>query len=189
MKILETIVTTTNTDGSTHITPLGVRLAPQGWLLSPFLPSRTNENLRREKCAVINRIDDVRIFSGCLTGHLDWPLVAADVLPVKRLACALTHTEVRVEKISENGAKSTFVCQPVYEKIHRAFQGFNRAQSAIIELAILVSRLHLLPIEKIQQGVNFLRPMMEKTGGEHEQIAWRWLMDTIDTHKKRTQES
>ncbi len=189
MKILETIVTTTNIDSSTHITPLGVRLAPQGWLLSPFLPSQTHENLRREKYAVINRTDDVRVFSGCITGHLDWPLVAADVLPVKRLDCALAHTEIQVEKILENETRPTFVCQPIYEKVHRAFQGFNRAQSAIIELAILVSRLHRLPMEEIRRGVSFLRPMMEKTAGENEQAAWCWLMEKIETHSQETQPS
>ena len=44
-------------------------------VLSPFRPSATLEHVLREKCAVVNYTDDVRIFAGCLTGRYDWPTV------------------------------------------------------------------------------------------------------------------
>jgi len=45
------------------------------------------------------------------------------------------------------------------------FSGFNRAQAAVIEAAILVSRLNMLPQEKIDAEMAYLRIAVEKTAG------------------------
>ena len=65
---------------------------------------------------------------------------------------------------------------------HGAFMGFNRAQAAVIELAVLVSRLHMLPIEKINQEMQYLQIAIDKTAGERELQAWQWLVDRISNH-------
>jgi hypothetical protein len=49
----------------------------------------------------------------------------------------------------------------------------------VIEAAILVSRLHLLPAEKIATEVGYLTIAIEKTAGPREQQAWQWLMEAI----------
>ena len=36
------------------------------------------------------------------------------------------------------------------------FRGFNRAQAAVVEAAILVSRLHMLPPDKIEREIGYL---------------------------------
>jgi hypothetical protein len=177
--IRETIVTTRSVDGSTQIVPLGVREQGEFLVLAPFKPSTTLENLLRERCAVINYTDDVRIFAGCLTGRYDWPLTPADQVPVNRLQDTLAHTEVRVETVEDDPVRSRFLCRPVHAAAHRPFSGFNRAQSAVIEAAILVSRLHLLPAEKIATEVGYLTIAIEKTAGPREQQAWQWLMEAI----------
>ena len=43
--------------------------------------------------------------------------------------------------------------------------GFNRAQAAVLEGAVLVSRLHLLPPEKIDGGMDYLQIAIDKTPG------------------------
>jgi uncharacterized protein len=63
--------------------------------------------------------------------------------------------------------------------------GFNRAQAAVIELAVLVSRLHMLPVEKITQEMQYLQIAIDKTAGERELQAWQWLVDCVNNHLAR----
>jgi hypothetical protein len=62
--------------------------------------------------------------------------------------------------------------------------GFNRAQFSVLEAAILVSRLKMLPLEKIDSEIAYLKIGLDKTAGEPELEAWNWLMDAIETFKK-----
>jgi hypothetical protein len=57
--------------------------------------------------------------------------------------------------------------------------GFNRAQAAVVEAAILVSRLEMLPREKIKQEIAYLQIAVSKTAGAAEEEAWQWLMESI----------
>ncbi len=67
--------------------------------------------------------------------------------------------------------------------MHRPFRGFNRAQAAVIEAAILVSRLHILPAEKIAREVEYLDIAISKTAGAREREAWDLLMTRIREHR------
>jgi hypothetical protein len=49
----------------------------------------------------------------------------------------------------------------------------------VIEAAILVSRLSMLPEQKIRDEINYLTIGMEKTAGEREWEAWGWLMEKV----------
>ena len=88
--IHEIIITTRNADGTTHIAPMGVRQEGGLYIVAPFRPSRTLDNLKRTRHAVVNFTDDVRVFAGCLTGRFDWPLRAATRVPTaaSRRMCA-----------------------------------------------------------------------------------------------------
>jgi len=83
--IRETIVTTVSAAGAVHIAPLGIIADGEGWIIAPFRPSVTIDNLRAVPFAVANYTDDVRIFAGCLTGRKDWPTVGSGEVPVPRL--------------------------------------------------------------------------------------------------------
>ena len=72
--------------------------------------------------------------------------------------------------------------------MHRPFQGFNRAQAAVLELAILVSRLDRLPFDKIAHEIEYLRIALEKTAGPRERESWNWLMTRISDHLSRVGE-
>lgn len=154
--IQEIIVTTTNADGTTHIAPMGIREESGLFVIAPFKPSATLENIQRNKVAVINRIDDVRIFAGCLTGHKEWPLLPAEQIEGHRLEAALSHVELELNSYEDDEIRPRFYCKPVHEVTHKPFRGFNRAQAAVLEAAILVSRLHMLTDEKIEQEIEYL---------------------------------
>ncbi len=177
--IRESIITTLSDEGNVHIAPMGVIWRDGTPVLAPFRPSRTLDNLRRHPFAVINHTDDVRIFAGCLTGRRDWPVGPAREIRGAVLEGTLSHQEIAVDRVEEDELRPRFRCRIVHEAMHRAFQGFNRAQAAVIEGAILISRLDRLPPEKIDAEMNYLRIAIDKTAGPSEREAWGWLEERL----------
>jgi uncharacterized protein len=177
--IRETIVTTVSAAGVVHIAPLGIIADGDGWIIAPFRPSTTLENLRAVPFAVANYTDDVRVFAGCLTGRTSWPTMAATEVPVPRLAGALAHAELAVDSVIEDEQRPRFRCRVVRLESHAPFAGFNRAQAAVIEAAILVSRLRMLPRAKVESEIAYLEIAVSKTAGPAEREAWDWLMEKV----------
>ena len=182
--IHETVVTTLGADGAPYVASMGVRREGGLYLLAPFRPSTTLDNLRRSGQAVVNYTDDVRIFAGCLTGRRQWPTVPAGTVRGVRLGAALAHVEVEVAGWEDDELRPRIRCRALARETHAAFQGFNRAQAAVIEAAILVSRLHMLPAEKIDREMDYLRIAVEKTAGPREREAWQWLVDRIAGYRR-----
>jgi uncharacterized protein len=180
--IRETIVSTMSESGQVHLAPLGLIADGDGWIIAPFHPSTTLSNLRSVPFAAANFTDDVRVFAGCLTGRSQWPTAACQDIPVARLAHALAHAELAVIRVTEDKQRPRFHCRVLHSATHAPFSGFNRAQAAVIEAAILASRLDFLPREKIEQEIEYLRIAVEKTAGAAEQEAWGWLMEKIRSH-------
>lgn len=180
--ILECIVTTVGRDDSVHIAPMGVVEEGGLTVIAPFKPSTTLDNLLHARTAVINYTDDVRIYAGCLTGRRDWPLRPATRVRGRVLEAALAHREFEVDRIDADELRPRVHCRAVHEETHAPFAGFNRAQAAVIEAAVLASRLHMLPREKIEGELDYLRIAIDKTAGPRELEAWRWLMAKIEAH-------
>jgi len=180
--IRETIVSTAGREGRVHLAPIGIIADGDGFIIAPFRPSTTLDNLNVVPFAVANYTDDVRIFAGCLTGRSDWPTTTAHEVPVPRLAGALAHAELTVTRTTDDEQRPRFHCRVVHRATHAPFPGFNRAQAAVVEAAILVSRLHLLAREKVEQEMAYLRIAVEKTAGPAEQEAWTWLTDKVRAH-------
>ncbi len=180
--IRETILTTVSRDGRVHVAPIGIIADGDDWIIAPFRPSITLENLSAVPFAVANYTDDVRIFAGCLTGRHDWPTTAADDVPVPRLAAALAHAELAVLDVTEDEERPRFRCVVVRRGSHAPFEGFNRAKAAVVEAAILVSRLNMLPREKVEAEIAHLASAVEKTAGAEEAQAWAWLNEAIRAH-------
>ena len=183
--IRETVVTTRAEDGHIHIAPMGIREEGEHLLLAPFRPSQSLDNMLRERCAVINYTDDVRIIAGCLTGRWKWPLCPANSIVGARLKDTLAHTEVLVERVEDDELRPRLLCRPVHQEQHAPFRGFNRAQAAVLEAAILVSRLPMLPWQKIQPEIEYLTIAVEKTAGPQERQAWEWLMEAVTQYREK----
>ncbi|MDH3638310.1 MAG: DUF447 family protein [Gammaproteobacteria bacterium] len=184
--IRESIVTTRNLGGGAHIAPMGIHVEDDYLVFLPFRPSATLENLLRERCAVVNYTNDVRIFAGALTGRHDWPVCVPERIPGWRLAQTLAHAEVKIQRVEDNEVRPRLYGRVVYEQTHSPFQGFNRAQAAVVEAAILVSRLDRLPWSKIEAELEYLKIALEKTAGPTEQTAWNWLMERVAKHRHET---
>ena len=182
--IRETIVTTLDAAGAPHLAPMGVCSKDGLHLIAPFRPSRTLDNLLRSGQAVINYTDDVQVFAGFHTGRRNWPMVPASTVRGVRLAQAQAHVEVGVERWEDDEVRPSVWCRELARENHGVFTGFNRAQAAVIEAGILVSRLRRLPAEKIDREMDYLRIAVEKTGGPREREAWQWLENRIARYRR-----
>ncbi len=182
--IFETIITTVNAEGEPHVTPFGVRHEGEYIVISPYKPSTTLANILSTKQAVMNVSDDVRVFAAALTNRQAWQLHKANHVNGFRLANCLAHIELALIEVRDDAIRPQLVMQKVYAAQHHAFNGFNRAQAAVIELAVLVSRLPRLPKEKIQAELHYLQIAIDKTAGENELLAWSWLNEKISQFYK-----
>lgn len=178
--IHETVVTTVSPDGVVHVAPMGIESIDGNILLKPFKPSVTLDNVLATRTAVVNFTTDVRVFAGCVTGRRDWPTVAAEVIPGVRLASTLAHAELRLLEQHEDPLRPRLLMQRVHQVHHGDFAGFNRAQAAVLEAAVLVSRLGMLPPEKIAREIEYLLIAIGKTAGPAELEAWDWLMQAVE---------
>jgi hypothetical protein len=185
--IRETIISTRSADGKPHLAPLGATVIEGGYLLQPFRPSRTLDNLMATRVACINFTDDVRIFSALVSRHkqLEIPLAKATKIDCQRIAATLAHQELIVDRIEEDAQRPRFFCKIERSEMHRPFMGLNRAKAAVIEAAVLVSRLSMLPVDKVEREMAHLAIIVEKTAGAEEQEAWSWMAEAVASHRRK----
>ncbi|MES2546806.1 MAG: DUF447 domain-containing protein [Pseudomonadota bacterium] len=177
--IFETIITSINAEGVAHVAPFGVRYEGDNVLISPYKPSVTLDNILATKVAVMNMTDDVRVFAAALTNRQAWALQQASQIKGLRLAGCLQHVELALIEVREDAVRPQLLMQKTFAQNHSPFKGFNRAQAAVLELAVLVSRLHMLPQDKIVAEMQYLQIAIDKTAGENELLAWSWLVEKV----------
>ena len=178
--IRESIVITTDSKNEPHIVPMGVIFKENKLIISPFVPSKTYLNLKENPYAVINFIDDVNVFVDALLGKKNFKIKPTKKIKSFYLKNALSYIEVKVTKFIENKIRPKFECKILKETSIDSFKGFNRAQLSVIEAAILVSRIDILPTKKIKKEINYLQIAIDKTAGKNEKIAWKKLIKKIN---------
>jgi len=181
--IYETIVSSVSAEGVAHVTPFGIRMQDGLVVIAPFKPSTTLANILATGHAVVNLTDDVRVFAAALAAKPIADLTAASKVNGVRLTELLAHKELKLVRFEDDDVRPQLFLEIVHEEQHQPFQGFNRAQAAVIELAVLVSRLKRLPLEKICQEIDYLTIAIDKTAGPRELEAWGWLMEMVENHK------
>jgi len=183
--ILEAIITTTNDDGSVNVSPMGpfVESDPSdGFELRPFETSRTFANLQARPFGVLHVTDDVMLFAKAAIGKLDEvPAVRnAEVNEgafILKDACRWIEFEAVYFETSE--PRKNIRCKAIAAGRQRDFWGFNRGKNAVLEAAILATRVNFLPIEEINRQYESLRVIVDKTGGKTEDEAMKLLEEFV----------
>ena len=183
--IHEVIVTTMSKSGEVHIAPMGIRFLEKKVVISPFKPSQTLDNILETKVATVNFIDDVRVFAGIVSRYKrDWELSKQNELDVvPNLVMANTVYNLTVSDFEDDEKRPNIVCDVKKSAILKPFLGFNRAQFSVIEAAVLISRLGMIPMEKIDKEIEYLKIGIDKTSGPHEKEAWEWIQKKISDYK------
>jgi hypothetical protein len=178
--IFEAIISTLNSQGDVHVTPFGIQMQDGLVVISPYKPSATLENILATQHAVMNLTDDVRVFAGALTKRKAWSLTPAEKIAGYRLTETLAHKELKLVRINEDALRPQLFLEVMHVVQHQSFLGFNRAQAAVIELAVLVSRLNMLDKDKVLSEMQYLQIAVNKTAGERELQAWGWLTEKVE---------
>ena len=155
--IVETIVTTLAENGAVNCAPMGVDWGTEAIVLKPFLETATYRNVQATGAAVVNLIDDVRVFARAAISNPEYPTIPAVVVRGVVLADCCSWRELAVRTIDSTPPRSRIEATVVHRGTRREFIGFNRARHAVLEAAIYITRLHLLP-RAIEEMVRFDSP-------------------------------
>jgi hypothetical protein len=181
--IIETIVTTMALDGAVNCAPMGVdwnpELQPEAIVLKPFLETATYRNVAATRAAVVNLIDDVRVFARAAISNPAYETVPAQVVRGAVLADACSWRELEVTSIDATSPRSRVETRTVHRGVCREFIGFNRARHAVLEAAILATRTHLIPREEIRSEFARLQVIVDKTAGPREHEAMAMLTEYV----------
>jgi len=183
--VLEGLVTSVAADGAPHLAPMGPEIVgPPGAIerlvLKPFQTSTTYQNLRRAGCGVFHVTDDVELLARAAVGGLaEAPRWLADHPTEGRwiLADACRWYAFEIRSLDDRAERVRMEAEVVASGRLRDFAGFNRAQFAVLEAAILATRVAWLPPDEIFAQLDRLRPLVEKTGGAAEERAWAFLAE------------
>ena len=181
--IIETIVTTVAADGAINCAPMGVEWDPDvdgdSIVLKPFLETATYRNVTATGAAVVNLIDDVRVFARAAISNPDYATEPATSVRGVVLADACSWREVTVRAIDSTPPRSRIDTSIVHHGTRREFIGFNRARHAVLEAAIYATRVRMLPLEFLLAEVDRLQVIVDKTAGPREREAMVLLTDYI----------
>lgn len=182
--ILEGVVTTTNLGGSTHVSPIGPRV---DWpitqlMFRPYPGSTTCSNLERNRRGVFHVVDDVLLVARAAIGKLETlpPLAAAPELYGERLAQCVRWYAFEIESIDLSRQPYEMLARVTHQDRIDDFFGLSRARHAVVEAAILATRLEFLPADQVLDDFARLTPLVEKTGGPNERQAFAELQQHVD---------
>lgn len=181
--ILEGLITTLNPDGSVNLSPMGpiVDESMRELVLRPYQTSTTYRNLKRTGQGVLHVTDDVELLARSAVGKVD-PLPAmlsARAIEGKILANACRWYAFKVRSLDDSQERTTITAEVVDSGRIRDFFGFNRAKHAVVEAAILATRVRFLPPAEIEREFQRLAVPVEKTAGDPERRAFDFLKNYV----------
>jgi uncharacterized protein len=181
--ILEGLVTTTDADGAMHLAPMGPRVEPDwsAFLLRPFPTSQTFRNLKARGQGVLHVTDNVLLLAQAAVGKAPpQPTRPAERVAGFVLTGASRFYEFEVRSMDESQERVRIRAEVVHRGTLREFFGLNRAKHAVVEAAILATRLHLIPINEVRAEYHKLRVLVDKTGGPAEHAAFDFLSQHLE---------
>ena len=182
--ILEGIVTTQDAVGNLNIAPMGPRVDRRitRLVLRPFQSAVTYRNLKATAFGVFYITDDVELLARAAVGHLQQPeLAAIEGFPCPRLADCCRWLAFRVQSLDDSSERTTIECRIAAQGEVRPFFGFNRAKHAVVEAAILATRIGILDGDEIRRELARLEIPVQKTAGLQERRAFEFLQEYINS--------
>jgi hypothetical protein len=177
--ILEGIMTTVGETSEVNIAPMGpiVDAKIERLLFRPYQTSTTYANLKRTGRGVFHVTDDVELLARGAIGAIDTQpeLIRASGFEGWIVANCCRWYAVEVVELDDRQPRTEIKTVVTDHGVRREFFGFNRAKHAVLEAAILATRVQFLSREHIAGEFARLRPMIDKTGGEQEHRAFALL--------------
>jgi uncharacterized protein len=186
--ILEGIVTTLSPEGEINVAPMGPRVTPamDRLVLRPFRTAHTYQNLKAHGEGVFHVTDDVLLLARTAVGTVNPlpPMMPAQHVRGSVLLDACRYYEFRVLSVDDRQERSRFETLVVHSGRLRDFVGFNRGKNAVLEAAILATRISILPFPEIEAEFRRLHVLVEKTGGAEEKEAFAFLTEYVERTRR-----
>jgi uncharacterized protein len=179
--IIESILTTMDAGGAINFAPMGVEWGEERIVIKPFLETATFRNVRATGVAVVNLTDDVLLFAQAAITSPQYPSIPATVVRGVVLEAACSWRELEVRSLDATPPRARIETAVVHHGRRREFIGFNRARNAVLEAAILATRLHLTQRAQIESEFARLQIIVDKTAGPREHEAMALLTSYIRT--------
>jgi hypothetical protein len=177
--LIETVVTTTASDGEVNCAAMGVRWGEEELVFWPFDTTRTLRNLRRHGEAVVHLTDDALLFVEAALGHPRPAVRPASAIHGSVIKDVNAWREVVVTDIApaDGGLPRSRVRARVVAAGTGARQplGLCRARHAAVEASILASRLRWLDREQVSAELGRLQELVDKTAGPRERAAMDYV--------------
>jgi uncharacterized protein len=177
--LIETVVTTTGSDGAVNCAAMGVRWGEEELVFWPFDATRTLRNLRLHGEAVVHLTDDVLLFVQAALGHPRPVMHPASVIDGSVIKEANSWREVVVTEITP--ASGELPRSRVRARVvasgtgSRQPLGLCRARHAAVEASVLASRLRWLGAEHVWSELERLQELVDKTAGPRERAAMDYV--------------
>ncbi|MGE3805619.1 MAG: DUF447 domain-containing protein [Gemmataceae bacterium] len=188
-RILEGIVTTVSAAGAVNVAPMGpiVNDDFSTLIFRPFQSAQTYRNLRGHGQGVFHVVDDVEQLARAAVGEeVTPPLRAAAQVRGFVLEDCCRYFEFEVTSLDDREERTRIEARVVHAGRVREFFGFNRAKHAVVEAAILATRLHLIPAAEIDVDFARLAVIVDKTGALPERRAFGFLADFVKRKREET---
>jgi hypothetical protein len=133
--------------------------------------------LKRAGQGVFHITDDVLLLAHAAVGQPNPPPCTSPAPKVDGviLADACRWYAFEVESLDDAEERTSIVARVVDRGVQREFLGFNRAKHAVVEAAVLATRVHILDAREIMEEFDRLAPLVAKTGAAAEHEAFDFL--------------
>jgi len=177
--LIETVVTTTGSDGVVNCAAMGVRWGDEELVFWPFDTTRTLRNLRSHGEAVVHLTDDVLLFVESALGHprpATRPASAIDGAVIEDVQSWREVVVTDITPTSDEAPRSRVRARVVASGTGtRPSLGLCRARHAAVEASILASRLRWLGGERVWAELDRLQELVDKTAGPRERAAMEYV--------------
>ncbi len=178
--IVEVILSTLDRAGRPNFAPMGVVWGEEEIVVRPFRTTHTFANLLASGYGVASVTDDALAFVEAALGDPLLPHFPAVRVPGVVFQGACYWRELQVIDVGGDEERAEIACRVVHRGWQRDFLGFNRARNALVELAILATRLHLSGFAPVLEALERCEPIVRKTGDEPEMKALARIREYVE---------
>lgn len=177
--IIETIFSTQDESGNPNFAPMGVVWEEAFITVRPFRNSHTCRNLLANGYGVANLADDVLAYVQCGLYDAVLPHFPAKAVPGSVFKGACSWRELAVVSHGGDGDRAEVRCRVLHAGRQRDFLGFCRASHAVLEAAILATRMGLLDPKAVEDALIRYEEIVQKTGDHTEKQAFQLVRDYV----------
>lgn len=177
--IIETIFSTIDESGNPNFAPMGLLWGDEDVTVLPYRTTQTFRNLHSNGCGVANITDDVLAYVQSALYQAVLPHFSAKAIKGIVFEGACSWLELEVVSTGDSDERAEMRCRVMHTGRQRDFLGFCRARGAVIEAAILATRVGLYSRKAVEDKLIPYGEIIEKTGAAIERQAMQLIYEFV----------